>query len=316
MTGFEASETGTTAAGGEERRALLFGELHLKLLEQYGPPSVVINQNNDVIHLSEHAGRYLQFGGGEASADLLTLVPPTLQLDLRSAIFRAGQVIGNVTIPNVPVEVAGATELLDVHVRPLRDGAESAGFSLVVFEKKTGDAPPATVAEPEHAALNLHLEAELQHTKEQLDRAVQGYEAADEELKASNEELQVMNEELRSTAEELETSKEELQSVNEELTTVNQELKNNIEALGSANSDLQNLIGSTDIATIFLNRELRIKRFTPPAQNLFNVIPADIGRPLAHITHQLQYKELEDDAAKVLERLIAVKREVRDEAGN
>ena len=306
-----------TPTGGEERRAPLFGELHLKLLEQYGPPSVVINENHNVIHLSEHAGRYLQFGGGEPSADLLKLAPPALRLDLRSAIFRAGRENGNVTIANVAVEVEGAMELLDVHVRPLREGAESPGFTLVVFEKKTGEAPPSkAAAEPAHEPLTLHLEAELRHTKEQLDRAVEQSGASTEELKASNQELQAMNEELRSTTEELETSKEELQSVNEELTTVNQELKNNVEELGRTNSDLQNLIGSTDIATIFLNRELRINCFTPRAQSLFNVLPADIGRPLAHLTHRLQYEQLEEDAAAVLGNLTAIEREVLDNAGH
>jgi two-component system CheB/CheR fusion protein len=134
-------------------------------------------------------------------------------------------------------------------------------------------------------------------------------------LKASNEELQAMNEELRSASEELETGKEELQSVNEELITVNQELKVNVEDLSRANSDLQNLMAATDIGTIFLDRQLSIKRFTPRVQDVFNLLPADVGRPLSDITHKLKYDELTEDAEKVLKDLSTVERELRNKAG-
>src|SRR5205807_6763943 len=130
------------------------------------------------------------------------------------------------------------------------------------------------------------LEEELRNTQDKLRVTVEQYETTIEELRASNEELQAINEELRSATEELETSKEELQSVNEELTTVNQEYREKIEEVGRANSDLQNLMASTDIGTIFLDRALQIKRYTPRAQQLFNITPADIGRPLEHFTHK------------------------------
>src|SRR5205085_11355627 len=116
-----------------------------------------------------------------------------------------------------------------------------------------------------------------------------------EELKASNENLQAMNEELRSATEELETGREELQSINEELTTVNQEMKSKVDELAHANSDLQNLMASTSIATVFLDRELIITRYTPSAATIFNLIPSDLGRPLAHLRHRLEYPELIED---------------------
>jgi two-component system CheB/CheR fusion protein len=140
---------------------------------------------------------------------------------------------------------------------------------------------------------------------------VEQSEASTEELKASNEELQAMNEELRSATEELETSREELQSMNEELTTVNQEMKSKVEELAHANSDLQNLMASTSIATIFLNRDHTITRYTPSAVDLFHLIPGDLGRPLAHLKHRLDYPELMGDADQVLRTLVPIEREVR-----
>jgi two-component system CheB/CheR fusion protein len=158
------------------------------------------------------------------------------------------------------------------------------------------------------------MERELEQVKEHLRNTVEQYETSTEELKASNEELQAMNEELRSATEELETSREELQSINEELTTVNQEMKGKVDELANANSDLQNLMASTSIATVFLDRKLTIMRYTPRAVDMFNLIPGDIGRPLAHLKHRLEYPELLANAAQVLETLVPIEREVTDGA--
>jgi two-component system CheB/CheR fusion protein len=147
--------------------------------------------------------------------------------------------------------------------------------------------------------------------KSRLRDTVEQYEASTEELKASNEELQAMNEELRSATEELETSREELQSINEELTTVNLEMKGKVEELAHANSDLQNLMASTAIATVFLDRELVITRYTPTAVQLFHLIPGDLGRPLAHLQHTLDYPELLHDCQEVLAKLVPIERKSR-----
>src|SRR5262249_18850975 len=151
--------------------------------------------------------------------------------------------------------------------------------------------------------------------KAQLRATIERHETQAEELKASNEELQAMNEELRSSTEELETSKEELQSLNEELRTVNQELKIKIEEQSEANNDIQNLINSTDLGTIFLDRNLRIKLFTPRTRELFNLIPADRGRPLSDISNRLVETDLAATVNQVLERLERVEREVESRDG-
>jgi len=156
-------------------------------------------------------------------------------------------------------------------------------------------------------------ERELNRANTNLRATVEQYEASTEELKASNEELQAMNEELRSAGEELETGREELQSVNEELTTVNSEFKSRVEELARANSDLHNLMSATQIATVFLGRELQIMRYTPSAAPLFNLIPSDVGRPIAHLKQALDYPEMAADAEQVLRTLVPLEREMRDD---
>ncbi|HEV2804729.1 MAG TPA: PAS domain S-box protein [Chthoniobacterales bacterium] len=306
----EASQTSTYE--GQQRRSVLFGELHLKLLEEYGPPSVVVNEAYDIVHLSESAAHYLTFRAGEPSTNLMTVVNPVLRVELRTALFRAGQSSENVIVPAQRVPIGGKTETLEVHVRPIRPGDSAQGFFLILFEKKI---EPLTKAERvvERETISRQVGDELQSLKEQLNATVEQFEVSSEELKASNEELQAMNEELRSAAEELETSKEELQSVNEELTTVNQELKEKVEELSRANSDLNNLMTSTDLATMFLDRQLRVVRFTPRMQDIFSLLPGDMGRPIADITHKLSYDSLIEDAARVLDRLASIEREVETE---
>ena len=200
---------------------------------------------------------------------------------------------------------------MNLRVAPAHDVAPD--FLIVLFTLQA-DPPPLTQAvagseAPEPVA--QHLERELERIKAHLRDIVEQYEASAEELKASNEELQAMNEELRSATEELETGREELQSVNEELTTVNQELKSKVDELGHANSDLQNLMGANAIATVFLDRDLHITRYTPSAVRLFNLIPSDIGRPLADLKERLDYPALREDARGVLAHLTPVEREIR-----
>jgi PAS domain S-box-containing protein len=304
------SETAESHQAGQERRATLFGELHLKLLEEYGPPSAVVNEALDILHLSAKAGRYLQFAGGEPTANFLRVVHPGLRIELRTALFRAGQTQETTVTAPQTIDIEGKHEAIVAEVRPMRATDAATGFFLILFHKQT-DAPeaPAQPALPE--LITRSLEEEVEFLKEQLNATVEQYETSNEELKASNEEMQAVNEEMRSATEELETSKEELQSVNEELTTVNHELKNSVEELSRANTDLDNLMASTEIGTIFLDRQLRIQRFTPSAQKIFNLLPADVGRPLADITSKLVYAEFIQEAESVLDNLAMIEREVR-----
>ncbi len=296
-----------------------FSELHLRLLEQYSPPSVLVTYNFDIVHLSERAGRFLRFAGGNASTNLMNAVHPALRLELRSALTRALQSGQSVDVPGLPLELDGLPRLVDLRVRPLREEErpESAvNYLMVVFDDRESDQPVETVlTRTEDDVAVRRLEDETGHLKQHLAATVEQYENTTEELKASNEELQAMNEELRSAGEELETSKEELQATNEELITVNQEMKSKVEQLARSNGDLQNLMSATSIATIFLDRELCIQRFTPPAVELFNLIPTDTYRPLSHLRHSLQYDSMIADAQQVIDHLLPVEREVSSEDG-
>jgi len=294
-------------------------ELHLQLLEQYAPPSIVVTDEHTIVHMSERAGRYLQVAGGEPTRDLLRLVRPDLRPHLRSALYQALRDRRVAKIGGVAVSLEEGERRVDLAVHPvLRDGDPARGYLLVTFDERDAlradEAETGTIADTPEAHA-LQLEEELTRLKQQLRTSVEQYETQVEEAKASNEELQAMNEELRSAAEELETSKEELQSVNEELITVNQELKLKLEELELTNNDFQNLLNSRDIGTIFLDRELRLKLATPSASRIFNLRPGDLGRPLSDITTQLMYRDLYNDVRQVISDLHTTDREIQTHAG-
>ncbi|PTY05740.1 hypothetical protein DB347_15365 [Opitutaceae bacterium EW11] len=308
--------SGARAALRREHDRVSWGELHFKLLERFAPPSVLVNAEYDIQHLSESAGRFLQFIGGQPTMNLLRLVNPALRFELRTALFRAAQSGETTVASQVPMEIEGKTVVVNIRITPAKDVAPD--LLLVVFEELQAAALPdgtmPVAAQPEPVV--QHLERELEQIKGHLRDTVEQYEASTEELKASNEELQAMNEELRSATEELETSREELQSINEELTTVNQEMKNKVDELGHANSDLQNLMSATAIATLFLDREMRVMRFTASAAPIFNLIPGDIGRPLSDLQHRIDYPDMAADASRVLEKLTPLERQVTGTGGS
>ena len=295
-------------------RSVSWAELHFKMLELLAPPSIVIDSEHEIMHLSPGAGRYLQFGGGEPSRNLLQAIHPALRIELRAAIYQVAQSLARAEVNPLPIDIAGQPAVVRLAVVPMSDIAP--GMLLVTIEPVSDDAalqahvPPVVPGDAD--PLSHLLDRELERLKSHLRDTVEQYEASTEELKASNEELQAMNEELRSATEELETSREELQSINEELTTVNHELKSKVDELGHANSDMQNLMDATAIATVFLDRELRVTRYTPSAVALFNLIPTDVGRPLSNLTNQLDYPQLDADARRVLQGLVPIEREVDD----
>ena len=288
-----------------------FGDLHQQLLEQYAPPSVILNEEYDILHFTPRAGRYLHFAGGELSKNMLKLIRPELRLELRTALYQAIQQKINLDVQNLRISLDDLTETLTLRIRPVLSVSNPAhGFILVLFESTSQEIAEATSVMNPVEPMAHQLEEELIRTKAQLRSVNEHHELQAEELKASNEELQAMNEELRSAAEELETSKEELQSINEELTTVNQELKVKVEESSIVGNNLQNLINSTDIATLFLDRSFRINLFTPVARQIFNLIPSDFGRPLSDITNRLAYEHLQTDVEAVLSTLQPIEREV------
>jgi PAS domain S-box-containing protein len=289
-------------------------DAHHRLLEEYAPPSLIVTEDNSIVHVSTRAAAYLQMPAGEPSRDLLKLIRPELRAELRAALFQAFKDRTSIVVTNLPVVIDGGERRVDLTVRPvLREDEPTRGFFLVMFADRNGSGEMGPGVKPLDASsepMARELGEELSRVKTQLRTTIEQYEAHVEEAQASAEEHQAMNEELRSLAEELETSKEEIQSVNEELTAVNQELKVTIEELRLRNDDFQNLINSTDIAAIFLDRSLRIKLTTPRAQEIFNLRDNDIGRPLSDITHRLIDTDLAADLRPVLEQLQPVDREV------
>jgi two-component system, chemotaxis family, CheB/CheR fusion protein len=300
---------------------LLAEEQHLRALETFGPPSVIVNERYVIQHVSETAGRYLHLPKGPITGDLLTLVRPELQLELRTALFRAFETGKAAASRMVAVQFNGHKRRVVVAVRPrpAEAGGEkrSERQALVVFiedEVEDPDEVSEDVFRPsmqgERDEMVSQLQAEIQRLREQLQISMEEYESSNEEMKAANEELQSINEEYRSATEELETSKEELQSVNEELQTVNTEMRNKLDEVSQAHRELENLMGATEIATLYLDRELRIQRFTAGVQDIFNILSVDRGRRISDLTHKMEYNQFMDDAEQVLRRLIPVEHEL------
>jgi two-component system CheB/CheR fusion protein len=294
-------------------------EQHLKSLEAFGPPSIWVDEDYVILNLSESAGRFLLQPGGPITNDVIKLVRPELQIDLRSALFQAFDKGQAVVCQPVLVQFNGHARRVVIAVRPEKRSNEADRAhekkALVVFledETELTEEVPEKKQSRDRSQTDaqvLQLEGEVQHLRERLQTLTEEFNSSSEEMKASNEELQSINEEYRSTTEELETSKEELQSVNEELQTVNSELRSKVEEISHAHSDLENLMDATQIATIFLDRELKIKRYSPSMEQLFNIRASDRGRPLSDLTHKLNYDKLENDARDVLQNLGIIERE-------
>ncbi|HEU0080282.1 MAG TPA: CheR family methyltransferase, partial [Longimicrobiaceae bacterium] len=303
--------------GDRSRQGFSFGALHLRMLEAYAPPSLVVDERLEVVHLSGRAGRYLHLAEGEPSHNLVDLTRGDLRMELRAALHRAFQ-LGIPTVRDVRFDGDGGRVVsLQVHPTAADEGGEK--FALVVFEEPASlEAEAAPVEEPDGGAPGrgvARLEEELRRAKDRLESVSAAGDRTVEELQSANEELRSINEEQKAAAEELETSREEIQSINEELTTVNQELQATIEELKRTNADLQNLIESTEIGTVFVDRAMRIRRYTPAAGALFNFVATDRGRPLAHITHRLDYAGLVEDVESVLASLERIEREVSSATG-
>jgi two-component system CheB/CheR fusion protein len=293
-------------------RKVSFADIHLRALEKAVPPSIIVDANANILHISEGAGRFLRYVAGELSRNLLTLAHPDLRLEIRTTLFQVQQAGIPVTSRKVRIEREHRSYLVDLNVHPYKDDETDSEYILVIFEEREIDPQElldVTASQTENQMLT-NLEHELQRTKLQLQETVEQSEVSSEELKASNEEMHAINEELRSATEELETSKEELQSINEELLTVNAELKAKVEETDKVNDYLTNLIASTDIATVFVDRNMRIRWFTPRATEIFSMLPVDTGRSLMDITHRLDYPEIAGDAATVFESLNMIEREV------
>ena len=297
--------------------ALQEAALHRRAIEQVAPPSMLVDDSHRVIHLSESAGRYVLPSGGPLSSDVVDLVRPELRFELRSALNRVFEQRLPTCSLSILVRFDGTAHRVHLLVKPAQDNGSAEPRNAVVMFIE-GEAVDESLVAPDHLASDetvRRLTQELELTQARLRTVREESEAANEELRAANEELQSINEEYRSTSEELETSKEELQSINEELQTVNSELKLKLDAISRAHSDLQNLVAATDFGTLFLDADLRIKRFTDRVTELFSITQNDEGRPITDFTHQLEYEDLGKDARAVLANLTPIRREVRSRKG-
>jgi two-component system CheB/CheR fusion protein len=309
-------------AGAETRPPIgrsLRQSVEARVLERYAPSHVVVTREGDIINYSAGTGKYLEAPAGRPSRALMALARKGLRLPLRSGLQEAIDT-GRATVrDNIELELHDRSEFVKVTVEPMRTDDSEPLFLIVFSELRapvTAEEPPAKRRKGRARDPNLdQLERELRETRERLQSTGEEYETAIEKLKSSNEEMVSVNEELQSTNEELETSKEELQSVNEELQTVNHELTVKLEELDRANSDLRNLYESTEIATIFLDRNLIIRSFTPAVTRIFNLIPTDRGRPLTDIAHHLDYAELPQDVQQVFGTRQAIERRISRKGG-
>jgi two-component system CheB/CheR fusion protein len=306
------------------------------MLARYAPPAVVVNADLEILQFRGDASPYLAPAPGRASLNLLKMLREGLLVAVRAAVTRAARDDLPAREEGLRVKANGAWRDVDVVVLPLKGPAVDQGSLLVLFEEpahsvdarmRKSDAEArdeaaalAKLAPPtrtESAEKEIgRLTQELGATREYLQSVIEQQEAANEELQSANEEVQSANEELQSINEELETSKEELQSSNEELATVNDELQNRNFELAQSNNDLTNLLASVQMAIVMLGRDLRIRRFTPMAEKLLNLIPGDIGRPLADIKLDLGGADLNAIIAEVIDSVMPRQLEVQDRDGH
>ncbi|MFC5582076.1 chemotaxis protein CheB [Rhodanobacter terrae] len=288
-------------------------------LEPWSPAYVVINSSHDVLRFGGDTGRYLAPSAGAASLNLFQLLDKSLRGAVRAATLQAFASGKQVIREGLTVLLNGLERSLRLIVEPLgQDDLRDDGkveMCVVAFhelEPASYSTDPTTDGKPGSEPTRTHaLEDELRGTRMQLHAAVELHETASEELKSANEEYQSVNEELQSANEELETSTEEMQSINEELQTVNAELNSKNEALNRLNNDIRNLLDSTHIATIFLDRELHIRSYTPMMTELFHLRDGDKGRPITEISPRINYPELKSDVAQVLNDMAVTERTLR-----
>jgi two-component system, chemotaxis family, CheB/CheR fusion protein len=282
------------------------------LLERHLSPFVVIDQDLNVVHFSAGTGKYLETPAGAPERNLLALGRRGLGAGLRSVTGRGVQSDRQVATADAHMDGENGRVAVRLTARPLGPSDGETNLTMLIFQEIASAAAPATAQRGGDRGAIEQLEAELRLARDSLQSTIEEYETSSEELKSSNEELLSINEEMQSTNEELETSKEELQSLNEELQTINQEVTAKIEEIDRANADLKNLIDSTDIATLFLDRNLAVRNFTPTLTRIFRLIRSDIGRPIQDIVHGiLDPVALEADMREVLHADKPLQREVK-----
>lgn len=323
MTAIEASLPHGTSIPTEAGQKSLREVTEHALLSQVIAAGALVNAHGDILYLHGRTGMFLELAPGEAGINnILKMAREGLHRELTTTLHKAAGTKDTVVCPGLRVKTNGHFTTVNLTIRPVTTGpgaTPEVPLYLVILEEATNAGPQPDTVEmlesatgddvpgaptPEVEARIAALKAELRAKQEYLQSTIEELESSTEELKSSSEEMQSVNEELQSTNEELETSKEELQSVNEELATVNTELQTKVVDLSRANNDMNNLLAGTGIGTVFVDHQLRILRFTPAASAIINLIPTDVGRPVAHIVSNLVgHTSLVADVQAVLDTL-------------
>jgi two-component system CheB/CheR fusion protein len=290
------------------------------LLQRFSPASVLINGQGDILYITGKTGKYLEPAAGKANMNIYAMVREGLDIALTGAIRKAKQNYEPVQLKNLKVGTNGGTQFVDVSIQQIEKPDALKGSIIIVFNDVIAPIPENKTKRTTTGKLSSdrqqELENELQRANEELQSTREEMQTSQEELKSTNEELQSTNEELQSTNEELMTSKEEMQSLNEELQTVNVELQSKIADFVVANNDMINLLNSTDIATLFLDKELNIRRFTEQLSKIVKLRTTDVGRPFTDLVNNLEYPEIAHHAKEVLRTLAFKETAITTNAGN
>jgi two-component system CheB/CheR fusion protein len=293
-----------------------FDALRQRAFERYAPPSVTIDRDGDILHMSSKVGRFMQYVGEAPSQSLLMLVNPDLRLQVRKLIQHALTQAESATARAVRFMRGERDSIVDITARPIYD-EESAQTVIVVFFDEQEMGPPDvpyTFNLPAHQAELIEMEADLFHAEKEIQASSERASIADQAVSASENELKAVNEEMSTSREQLAEGQEELLSVNEELMSVNAELSETVAEVVKSHDNLRNLIISTGIATVFVDSQMKIRFYTPAAAVIFNLIVSDIGRPLPDLRHRLAYPQISDDVQLAL-KLKQSEREITAESG-
>jgi two-component system CheB/CheR fusion protein len=297
-------------------------EVEQLLINRFVAASIVVNDQMEIVQFQGKTGAYLEPAAGHPTFSLSKMAREGLLVDLRAALSAAKKTKAVVRKEGVQFQSEGKVREVDLEVLPLQGQAAQERYYVIVFQEKAQSpaglrkgSGKAKKAEPPTTRENEQLKREMAQLRGQLGSLIEDHETTLEEFKSVNEEVLSANEELQSTNEEMETAKEELQSTNEELTTLNEEMQNRNVELSSANNDLLNLLSQVDIPVVMVSNDLRIRRFSPPAQKALNLLPSDVGRRLGQIRPNLDLQDMEPIVRKVIERISPVQREVCTKEG-
>ncbi|HTN34242.1 MAG TPA: chemotaxis protein CheB [Marinobacter sp.] len=280
------------------------------LLQVYSPAAVVLNSDADIVYISGRTGKYLEPAAGKANWNINAMAREGLRGPLFSALKQAAIQPERVELTGLAVKTESGTQIVDVSVQALHKPPALQGMTMVVFRDAPAHHLPSGKRKKGAQTTDIDYPAQIQQYQQEIAHLNEVTRLSREELQSSNEELQSTNEELQSANEELTTSKEEMQSMNEELQTINAELQTKLDDLALAQSDMQNVLNSIEIAVLFLDQDLNVRRFTERAAAIISLRESDIGRPLSDLTSSLRYPELQEDARKTLRTLATSEKQI------